>query len=796
VNGHITSPDGYCRAFADDAQGCVFGSGVGLVVLKPLKRAIADGDNVLAVIKATAINNDGALKLGFTAPSAQGQARVIADALELAGCEPDSIQSIEAHGTGTALGDPIEFEGLRAVFGGPRASGERCALGSIKTNIGHLGSAAGIAGLIKTIQALRHRQIPPSLHAAVPSSKIDFKNSPFFVNGELSEWPAPANGPRRGGVSSFGVGGTNAHIIVEEAPAAVTPSRTDRSQLLLISARTAGACRQAGSELGAALRGAPNLALEDVAYTLQLGRKAHEWRSALVCDDTDAAARVLCTTDLPLYELNRRKTPQVVFVLAGEGITSIEAIRSLHRQEPAFAFAFDRCAEILLGIAAYDLHRLLAVAEETGASPDRSLAPRQRMGLQFTSEYALTQLWLNLGVKPAVLLGRALGEYVAACVADVFSLETALALVDARARLLLPQEPEQHCIVDTAVEPLREIVEDSGCRIVSMDGPRRCGVSATAERIQALSRKLRTLGIEHRRAPSADLSAARAFDASGHAGYAVFAEILAQTTLHPPALALVLSGNEDQHRQPDDRRYWERQPVNVVQFHAALQKIDRIGDPIVLSIGTCAALDAAQADRRLRVSSVADGEIARDARNVFLEAVSALWVAGVEVDWNGLHAGRAPRRVSLPGYPFQRERHWIERSAFNRLGAAAALAPGHRFSDPSTPAAWPGAVASVTPTDDRSRIQTEISAIWKGVLGMTNIDNNDNFFDIGGTSLTATSIFARIKSEFGLELPLDKMFEFATIRQMSLYIAAKLDPGIVDRLSPQELEEMLAMTED
>ncbi|SOU07152.1 non-ribosomal peptide synthetase/type I polyketide synthase [Xanthomonas arboricola] len=798
VSGHITSPDGYCRAFADDAKGCVFGSGVGLVVLKPLKRAIADGDNVLAVIKATAINNDGARKLGFTAPSAQGQARAIADALEAAGCGPDAIQSIEAHGTGTALGDPIEFEGLRAVFGGPRASGERCPLGSIKTNIGHLGSAAGIAGLIKMIQSLRHRQIPPSLHAAVPSRKIDFADSPFFVNTELRDWPAPASGPRRGGVSAFGVGGTNAHVIVEEAPAApATPdrARTARSELLVLSARTSDACRQAAGELAAALRGDTQLVLEDVAHTLQLGRKAHEWRLALVCEDNDDAVRALDAAALPLREFNHRHTPQVVLVLAGEGIARIDAIACLHRQEPAFADAFNRCAQVLLGIAAYDLQPLLTHAD---AAHIQALPPRQRMGLQFASEYALAQLWLSLGIKPAALLGRALGEYVAACLAAVFSLETALALVDAQARLLLPQEPEQHCTVDATADSLQDLVDGCGCRIVSVDGAQRCGVSGTAERILALSQRLHSLGIGHQQA-SAVLSTARAASASGDTGYAAYAQLLAQASLQPPALALVLSGNERERRAPDDRRYWERQPSNLVQFHSALQKIDRLGDPIVLSIGACAAFDAVGTDARPRIRGVAaagDSDGVNDARKVFLQAVAALWMAGVDVDWNGLHAGCTPRRVSLPSYPFQRSRHWIERSAFNRLGAAATLAPGHHGAQEPAPATPPDDAAHVATTDQRGRIQADIAAIWEGVLGTKNIGSNDNFFDIGGKSLTATSIFARIKSEFGLELPLDKMFEFATIRQMSLYVAAKLDPAIVDRLSPQELEEMLAMTED
>ena len=787
VTGHITSPDGYCRAFADDAKGCTFGSGVGLVVLKPLKRALEDRDTVLAVIKGSAINNDGALKLGFTAPSAQGQARAIVDAL--AGCDPDSIQSIEAHGTGTTLGDPVEFEGLRAVFGGPRKSGEHCALGSIKTNIGHLGSASGIAGLIKMVQSLRHRQIPPSLHAAVPSSRINFADSPFFVNGELRDWPAPASGPRRGGVSSFGVGGTNAHVVVEEAPAEAVDSAPARSELLVISARSAQACRQAADNLAAALRNDSGLHLADVAYTLQVGRKAYEWRSAIVCGGAAAAARELDGRALPMREFHRRQTPQVVFALSGEGIASADALRRFHADEAAFRSAFDRCADVLRDIAAYDLREFLAPHDGADSFVARPSTPRQRLGLQFASEYALARLWLSLGVKPAALLGRALGECVAACLADVFSVETALRLVDAQARFLRPEADSRQCFVEASADQVQAIVEGTACRITAVESPQRCSVSGPSSDLEALSRRLESLGVGHRWTAFAGVCVG-----APDAGFAAYAEVLSDVTLRQPTMPLLLSGNESERRSPTDRRYWERQPGNVVQFHAATQKIDRIGDPILLSIGACAACDGMERGGKSWIASVAADGVEREARGVFLEALGALWMSGVEVDWSTLHAGQASRRVSLPAYPFQRSRYWIERSASNRLGAAAARVPLHRVADAQASEAE--RVADVATSFDRERVQMEIAAIWEGVLGMKQIGVNDNFFDIGGNSLAATSIFARIKSEFGLELPLDKMFEFATIRQMSLFVAAKLDPDIVDRLSADELQEMLVMTED
>ncbi|MFZ5637346.1 MAG: amino acid adenylation domain-containing protein [Pseudomonadota bacterium] len=780
--GHITSPDGYCRAFADDANGCVFGSGVGMVVLKPLKRAIEDRDTIHAVIRGTAINNDGALKLGFTAPSAQGQARVIADALAQADCAPDSIQSIEAHGTGTALGDPIEFQGLRAVFGGPRPSGERCALGSIKTNIGHLGSASGIAGLIKMVQSLRHRQIPPSLHAAVPSAKIDFAGSPFYVNGELREWPAPTNAPRRGGVSSFGVGGTNAHVVVEEAPSTAHVPVDARPELLLVSARSREACRQSADNLAAALSRAPRSRLVDVAYTLQLGRRAHEWRSAIVCEETEAAARALSAPTLSMRECARRRTPQVVYVSTGEGLDA-PAIRRLYEDEPVFAAAFDRCADVLKNIAAYDLRaRLVESSIPNRNDPD---VRRAAHGLRFASEYALAQLWTTLGIAPAAVLASGVGECVAACIAGVFPLETALGLIDAQARLLQPEGEWRRCRVDAAEARVRSAIDGTACRIATIRGPLHCVVCGPAAAIDALCERLEALGIAHGSAEDADCAIA-----ASDAGLAAYAEVLSDVVLRPPAIPLVLSAEDAHQRSSTDRRYWERQPSMLARFDAARRKIERIDGAIPLSLG---AIDASEADGAVPISGLTAGCSGRAA---MLETLGGLWMSGVDIDWRPLHAGASPRRVRLPTYPFQRTRHWIPRSATNRIGTAtipSAVPPVE-----TAPAETIGVATSQRDpaSSGRERIQTEILSIWEDVLGATDIGPDDNFFDLGGNSLMATRVFARVKNEFGFELPLNRMFEYATVRQMSLFVAVKADPEMLDRLSPEELKEMLAMTED
>ncbi|MFL5351290.1 SDR family NAD(P)-dependent oxidoreductase [Archangium sp.] len=430
VPGGVGSPDGHCRAFDAKAEGTVFGSGVGVVVLKRLADALKDGDFIHAVIKGSAINNDGSHKVGFTAPSVEGQAAVIEEALAAAGVEPESIGYIEAHGTGTSLGDPIEIRALTKAFrykpGSPRAAKMRCAVGALKSNIGHLSGASGVASLIKAVMALEYQKLPPSLHFEKPSPEIDFANSPFYVNTALEDWKASGGAPRRAGVSSFGVGGTNAHVVLQEAPARAASSVSRPVQLLVLSAKSEAALEAATDNLARHLEENPGLNLADVAHTLQVGRQAMAVRRVVLCRERDEAVRALKTRDAQRVWTGSpgAQDRPVAFVFSGQGAPSLDLARALYASEPVFREHLDACATQLQPLLGVDVRQLL----NAGTAPSEALAGPVR----FCLEYAQAQLWMSWGVKPKALLGGGAGEYVAASLAGVLEPRDALTLVAGR----------------------------------------------------------------------------------------------------------------------------------------------------------------------------------------------------------------------------------------------------------------------------------------------------------------------------------------------------------------------------
>ena len=436
--GAMVSSDGRCRPFDAAAEGTVFGAGVGVVVLKRLADALEARDQIIAVIKGAALNNDGSGKASYMAPSANGQAEVISLAHALAGVTADAISYVEAHGTGTPLGDPIEVAGLTQAF---RASTDRqqfCGLGTVKANIGHLEAAAGVTGLIKTALALQHRQIPPTLHFQKPNPDCELESSPFYVVSKLQEWKN-GSGPRRAGVSSFGIGGTNAHVVLEEAPVAETAEDSRPVQLLLLSARTKTALQAAAKNLASHLTKHPQANLADVAYTLQTGRRAFEHRAILACRDAADAAGALESFDAKRVFTGtpQKENAPIVFMFPGQGAQHVNMGRQLYETEPTFRSTVDRCCKLLEPHLGFDLRTLLfpATAQiETAAQRLKDTAITQPA--MFVVEYALAQLWMSWGVQPAAMIGHSLGEYVAACVAGVFSLDDALALIAARGRMM------------------------------------------------------------------------------------------------------------------------------------------------------------------------------------------------------------------------------------------------------------------------------------------------------------------------------------------------------------------------
>jgi phthiocerol/phenolphthiocerol synthesis type-I polyketide synthase E len=458
--GSVHAPDGHVRAFGAGAKGTVFGNGAGIVVLMRLEDALADGHVIYGVILGSAVNNDGSAKVGFTAPSVMGQSEVIAEALADAGVASASVGYVEAHGTGTPLGDPIEVEALTKAFG-VRGGLQRCAIGAVKANVGHLDSAAGAVGLIKTALALHHGVLPPSLNAERPNPDIRFESTPFYVNASLTPWTSGAlpGLPRRAGVSSFGMGGTNAHLVLEEAAAPPSDTSARAAQVLVWSARNPEALDRATDNLTAYLRRQPSDALADISYTLQVGRAVFAHRRTLACASVADAVAALDAPGRPRLrtQVHDGTTPRVAFLFPGQGSQYLQMGRALYETEPVFRAELDACAVDLAADVQMDLVSLLYPA--SGANQVEASARLAQTDITqpalFAVEYALACLWRSWGVEPTALLGHSLGEYVAACVAGVFTRRDALRIVTRRGQLM-QQVPEGAmtavALADDAVE--------------------------------------------------------------------------------------------------------------------------------------------------------------------------------------------------------------------------------------------------------------------------------------------------------------------------------------------------------
>ncbi|MCC6179261.1 MAG: SDR family oxidoreductase, partial [Chloroflexi bacterium] len=664
TDGGIVSPDGHCRPFDAEAHGTVMGSGAGVVVLKRLSEAVVDGDTIYAVIRGAALNNDGSDKIGFTAPSVEGQAEVIATAQALAGVSPDEISYVETHGTGTPLGDPIEVAGLTQAFrlGTDRAG--FCAIGSVKSNVGHLDTAAGVAGLIKTVQALRHREIPPSLHFTQPNPKLELETSPFYVSTELQPWPEGPT-PRRAGVSSFGLGGTNAHVVLEEAPPQPTAAPPVRpAELLLLSAATPTALEQATDDLAAYLTAHSDARLDAVAYTLQVGRASLPYRRAVVARTPADAVAALTTRD-PLRVASAvagDHAPDVAFMFAGGGVQYPGMGHELYATEPAYRTALDECLALLPPDRANRLRRLLCSA--TGDADAAAALEMPSLGLPalFMTQYALARLWQAWGVEPTALIGHSLGEYAAACLAGVLSLDDALALVVLRGDLFetLPKSGMTSVHLPEA-EVLPLLGPNLSLAAVNADG--LCVASGPDEELERLERDLDTRGASYGRLKIAVAAHSRMVEPILDA----FEAKVVATRLSKPQLPYVsaLTGTWITPEQAVDPAYWRRHLRETVRFADGLGTL--LADPnrLPLEVGPgqiLARLALRHPARQLEQTAVASFPNPNDPQpdlDAALLAAGRLWAAGVSLDPSGLWP-EGGRRIALPTYPFERRRHWID----------------------------------------------------------------------------------------------------------------------------------------
>ncbi|WP_420128651.1 beta-ketoacyl synthase N-terminal-like domain-containing protein [Longimicrobium sp.] len=708
--GGITSPDGFCRAFDARAAGTVTGSGIGVVVLRRLADALADGDPIRAVILGSAINNDGAQKVGFTAPSVEGQAEVVEEALAMAGVDPETVGYVEAHGSGTELGDPVEVAALVRAFGEVERTGF-CALGSVKTNVGHLDAAAGVTGFVKAVLALEHGQVPPTLHFETPNPQIDFAASPFFVNTGLLPWPGDDGGPRRAGVSSLGIGGTNVHVVLEEAPPREPSAPAREWHLLPLSARTPAALEAATDRLAAHLRAHPEQALADVAWTLQTGRKAFAHRRTLVARDGDGAARLL-TSRAPgqVFDAAAPEGGQpVAFLFPGLGNHYPGMGKGLYETEPLFRETVDRCAQILRPYLGMDLRDALYPAEEPApdagapggldlramlgrAGGDDEMGPLESTRLAqpalFVTEYALARLWMSWGVHPEAMVGHSLGEYVAATVAGVWSLEDALMLVAERARLIEETPPGGMMGLpfprEEALPYLRE-----GMAIGAHNASWISVVSGPKADVDALQAEMEARKVGVRRLP-----ARHAYHSPMMAPVAErLVELLRGVRLAPPSIPFAsnVTGDWIRPEEATDPAYWARHLVQTVLFSAGVETVARGGSRLFLEVGPGNTVGGLAmnidcwGDTPPSLAIALRHRYERHPDDAYLLAAAGrLWAAGAPVDWEAVHAHERLRRVPLPTYPFERERYWVEPGS----GAAPARRGGATGEKGSGPAGW------------------------------------------------------------------------------------------------------------
>ena len=673
--GEVLSPDGHCRAFDEQSQGTVFGSGVGVVALRRLEDALDDGDQIYAVIKGTAVNNDGDQKVGYLAPSVDGQAACITEALAVADVEPETIGYVECHGTGTPMGDPIEVAAMTQAFGADPDEPGYCRIGSVKTNIGHLDTAAGVASMIKVALTLQHREMPPSLNFERPNPNLEIEQSPFRVNDTLTPWESDGRSPRRAGVNSLGVGGTNAFAVLEEAPErparaggnAAGSTDTDAPwRLLTLSARSKGALDDGAARLAAHLRAHPDLDLADVAWTLQVGRARFAERRVLAARTATEAAELL-------EQLDARRVPShtaapgdhtLTFMFPGGGAQHLGMGADVYREEPTFARHVDEGLQLLESAHGLDLRHLLlpsdtTVSDETVA--ELSLMAHQ-LPLIFIVEYALAQLLIERGLTPTALVGHSLGENTAACVAGTISFADCLGLVALRGRLMDGVDGGA-VSVSLPPEDLAEQIERLDLDLAVVNHPELTVVSGSIEALDTLEAELRADGVEPLRVPVTTPVHSRLLDPV----LGEFREYLESIELHAPTIPWVSNSTGEwiTTEQATDPGYWVDHLRHTVRFSDCVATLAEDPGRILLEVGpgrTLSSLVRMHPDLKASQAAIAmmrhpDEQIDDDA--ALLTAIGRIWAAGGELDVDDLFDGLTPRRVGLPGYAFQTQTFFI-----------------------------------------------------------------------------------------------------------------------------------------
>jgi amino acid adenylation domain-containing protein len=755
--GGIVSNDGHCRPFDALATGTVFGHGVGVVVLKRLEDALRERDHIAAVIRGFAVNNDGSAKVGYMAPGVDGQARVIAAAQAMAGVSADSITCIEAHGTGTPLGDPIEVAALTKVF---RAGTDRrafCTIGTAKSNVGHLDSAAGVTGVIKSALSMQHRTLPGLAHFTSPNPNIDLHDSPFRFQAETLAWTGA--GPLRAGVSAFGVGGVNAHVVLEEAPVQKGSHSGRKQQILCVSGRSEAAALQAAANLAEHFAQHPETILEDAAFTLACGRKAHGYRIAIAATDI-ADARQQFSTAKP-QQASARK---VAFQFSGQGTQFVGMGRDLYDAEPVYRAVIDASCETLTPILGFNLRNLMFASANNAEAAERLDRTEFAQPAIFVTELALAQLWQSWGVAPEAMVGHSLGEYVAAMLAGVFTREDALRLVARRGRLMQSLESGAMLSVSLDETGARQYVTKD-VSLAALNAPRASVLSGTLKAIDVLERRLVSEGIATRR-----LRTSHAF----HSGtmdpmLAAFEAEVAKLRPQAPRIPFVSSvtGKWITAEEATSPAYWARQCRQPVRFRDALATLLESGADLLVEIGAIKTLTTLAMQQAAR-SVVAIASFTQS--ETIQHALASFWAAGGNPTWSAVYANEQRLRVSLPTYPFERKLHWIE--------PPAKVTPSIETPQAVVSVPVPQVSMNTYAPEARSvRLRLEIARVLTDLSGIetTRAEEEHQFLELGFDSLFLTQATSSLSKKFGVKLTFRQLMEqFCTIASLADHLDAIL----------------------
>ena len=774
-SGNALSPDGHCKPFDASAQGTVFGSGVAVVLLKRLSEAIQDGDQIYAVIRGSAVNNDGFTKDDFAALGVEGQSAVVALAMASAGIRPETVNYIEANGTGIRLDDRLEVAALKKVFRRSMESRNLCALGTAKANVGHLDVASGAAGLIKACLMLRDKKMPPHLHFKSPNPAMDLENSPFYINTELTEWPR-GHSPRRAGVSAFGEGGTNAHVVLEEAPARWVEQSARSSHLVLISAKSEQALERACENLVQFLT-ETTVPLADTAYTLQIGRHAFNHRRLAVCCDQADTIEVFSNMESGRVSsgIAPASPPSIAFLFPGQGSQQVQMGYDLYRTEACFREQMDRCSEILRPHLDLHLTDILYPLESYKGRAAQQL--NQTILAQpaiFALEYSLARLWMQWGIAPLRMIGHGTGEYVAACLAGVISLEDALMLMATRGRLMQQIPAGEMLSVRLAAHALVPRL-NGALSIAAINGPNNCVAAGPTAAIRQLLEELKGDGTGCRR-----LTTSHAFhSAMMDPVIEPYVQTVRTVKLSAPSIPYIsgVTGDWITAAEATDPAYWGQQLRQPVLFSIGIQNLAREGVQAVIEVGAGTMLSVlthrnlGNTGKPIILSSLPDAESSRSGTSSMLKTLGSLWLAGSQPDWTGMYSSERRRRIHLPTYPFERKRHWLasielDQEAANAVAVSAALDRPHAVLDAKH--SQHRGDHDMTPEDAleinskrRARIQCAVAETFEELLGINPAGANVavTFLAMGFDVHSLTQAAQNICSKFGVRVSLGQLLD-------------------------------------